>query len=419
MWAKSELAKNWRIITACGVGVGAGITGIPFYTLGLFVVPLEQQFGWSRTEVQGMFSVFAIAGLIVIPLIGWMTDCYGSRKVALGALLGTVVGYCCLGLATRSLTSFYVGAALLGILGAGTSPISWTKVIGGWFNKQRGMALGLALAGTGIAGFLAPKYVSLILAEFDWRAAYLGLALIPLVAFFVVFRLLKDPPSALKSNSENDQNSSAQTDNNGVDLQTAARHYRFWLLMAAFFLVSTGIGGTIPNLFPLLTGTGIAGSTVASILGLLGISVILGRLIAGVLLDRLWAPGVAAFMLIMPAFAAVMLSQEQIAIYQVIIAVILVGIAAGAEFDLIAYLVSRYFGLAHYGKIYSMVYAAFFLGSGIAPPIFGYFYDTQGSYSLIMYCAAGLFLAGGSSLLLLGRYPGFEDIHYATTTTKA
>ncbi len=402
---QSELARSWKTVVACGVGVGAGTTGIPFYTLGLFVAPLEQQFGWSRTQVQGMFSVFALAALLVLPLIGWMTDRYGSRKVALLALLGTAVGYVCLGALTQSLYSFYFGAACLGILGAGTSPITWTKVIGGWFNKQRGIALGLALAGTGVAGFLAPKYVSIILAGFDWRVAYLGLAIISLVAFILVYFFLAEPPI----DERQDQTSSPLT-TNGIDLASAAKAYRFWVLMVAFFLVSMAIGGTIPNLFPLLTGNGLSSARAASILGLLGLSVIFGRLIAGVLLDRIWAPAVAAFMLILPALAAVILSQAEISNSQVVLAVVLVGVAAGAEFDLIAYLVSRYFGLAHYGKIYSMVYCSFFLASGIAPPTFGYFYDVQGSYSIIMLCAAGLFIVGALMLLSLGRYPDYSEI---------
>ena len=410
---KSELAQNWKTVLACGVGVGAGTTGIPFYTLGLFVAPLEQQFGWSRTQVQGMFSVFAIAALLVLPLIGWMTDRYGSRKVALSALLGTSIGYLSLALMTNSLTSFYFGAACLGILGAGTSPITWTKVIGSLFNKQRGLALGLALAGTGFAGFLAPKYVSILLEVFDWRNAYLGLAAIPLLAFVLVYFFLPDPTQKQTSDSNSANQQPAELElkpDLGIDLKTASHGYRFWVLMIAFFLVSLAIGGTIPNLFPLLTDKQMEPAQVASILGLLGISVILGRLFAGLLLDRFWAPAVAAIMLALPAFAVVILSQGQISTPQAIVAVMLVGLAAGAEFDLIAYLVSRYFGLAHYGKIYSMVYCSFFLASGIAPPIFAYFYDTQGSYSIIMLYAAGLFIIGAILLLLLGRYPNYNKV---------
>lgn len=405
MWKNSELAKHWTTILACGVGVGAGTTGIPFYTLGLFIGPLEQEFGWTRAQVSSMFLVFVIAGLLVMPLIGWMTDRFGSRQVALTALLGTIVGYLSLGLLTHSLITFYVGAALLGLLGTGTSPITWTKVIGGWFNKQRGLALGLSLAGTGVAAFLAPKYVNLIMSDsyrhgWGWREAYIGLAIIPLVAFLIVFRLLKDPISH-----------SGQKDNSylyGVDLKTATKSYRLWVLILAFFMISAAISGTIPNLFPLLTGKGLEPAKAASILGLLGVSVILGRLVAGFCLDRIWAPAVAAFMLVMPAIALVMLSQQEITVYQVVIAVFLIGLTAGAEFDLMAYLVSRYFGLAHYGKIYAILYGAFFLAAGFGPMIFGHFYDMYSSYAKIMLWASGLFVAGGLSILLLGRYPDLE-----------
>jgi len=401
---QSELREHWRTVLACGVGVGAGTTGIPFYTLGIFVQPLGEQFGWSRSEVQGMFTVFAIAGLFTIPLIGWATDQYGSRRVALIALIGTCIGYLCLSLFTHSLVSFYAAAGCLGVLGAGTNPISWTKVIGHWFDRQRGLALGLALAGTGLAGLVAPKYVSWIVDGLGWRAAYLGLAIIPIAAFVVVYFLLekeKTKQSAKITDTSTDKST-------GLTLVQASHQYQFWLLVFAFLLVSIAIGGTIPNLFPLLIDASISKADAASVLGLLGLSVILGRVIAGFFLDKYWAPAVAAFMLLLPSISTIIFAQATLSMPDIILGIVLIGIAAGAEFDLIAYLVSRYFGLRHYGKIYSMLYATFVFGSGIAPPIFAYFHDLHGSYNLVMTSATVLFISGATSLLLLGRYPKFN-----------
>ena len=88
---------------------------------------------------------------------------------------------------------------------------------------------------------------------------------------------------------------------------------------------------------------------------------------------------------------------------------ILIGFAAGAEFDIIAYLASRYFGLKNYGKIYSLLYAAFALGAAVAPAIFGRAHDKFGNYDQIFFVSAILFLLGSVILLGLGKYPVFSE----------
>lgn len=396
-----ELTQRWPIVVACHFGIATGVTGLPFYTLGLFVGPLEAERGWSRGETQVMFTLFTFVGLACVPLVGTLVDRYGVRPVALTSMLGASIGFALLGYGSDSLSGYYLCGALLAVLAAGTSPISWTRAIGGWFDRQRGLALGLALAGTGLSAFLAPAYVAWLTAQFSWQTAYLGLATLPLLAWPVVYALLREPPpvSAIRTGA---QSSASETD---PDLPTAMRSYRFWVIALGFFAVSMGIGGSIPNLVPLMTDAGIARADAAALVGGLGLSVIGGRLLAGWLIDRLWAPGVAAVMLAVPAVSALLLAQETLAPATLPLAVALIGLAAGAEFDLIAYLVSRYFGMTHYAKIYALLYMVFMFGAGIAPPLFGYWYDAAGSYRDILYAAAGAFVLGASALLTLGRYP--------------
>ncbi len=414
--AVSELKQRWTIVLACTIGVGTGVTGLPFYTLGLFVLPLQEQFGWSRAETQGMFTIFTFAGLACVPFIGFLVDRYGVRRVVLTSLLGAAVGFALIGLATESLASFYLLGGLLAVLAAGTSPISWTRAITGWFDKQRGIALGLALAGTGIAGWLAPQYVASLLAQFGWREAYIGLAVLPAIAWFFVYWLLEDPPSPVLAREvagdslvTDDRVSSPAAPANqadlGISLHEALRQRHFWLIGVGFFLVSMGVGGSIPNLVPLMVDAGISVVQAAAYVSWLGLSVIVGRVVAGLLIDRFWAPGVAAIMLSLPAVAALLLSQGALSPTLLLLSIGLIGLAAGAEFDLIAFLVGRYFGTLHYAKIYALLYALFMFGAGIAPPLFGYCYDLLGSYQPILLVSAGLFVVGAGLLLLLGRYP--------------
>ncbi len=399
--SRSEIARHWAIVLASGIGIGAGVTGIPFYTLGLFVQPLGEEFTWTRAQVQGMFTVFSVAGLLVVPMIGWLTDNLGVRRLVLLSLSGTVLGYVGLALLTRSIPSFYLAAALIAVLGAGTTPITWTKAISGWFDRQRGLALGLALSGTGFAALTAPNYVAWLLDRFGWREAYLGLALIPLVALPFVYLFLKDPPGTTGG-----QNSTEQA-HTGVTLSQAVRDWKLWLIFLSFFLLSGAIGGSIPNLVPMMMDASIDRGKAASIVGLIGLAVIAGRVVVGFCIDRFWAPGVAAVVQSLPVISALILIQPELSIPLVSAAVILIGFAAGAEFDLIAYLVGRYFGLRHYAKIYVIPYAGFAIAAGIMPTLFGHLFDLHGSYTLVMKICAAMFGSGALMLLALGRYPQF------------
>jgi MFS family permease len=191
----------------------------------------------------------------------------------------------------------------------------------------------------------------------------------------------------------------------GVTLRQALKSRYFWTIASAFFLVSIGIGGTIPNLIPMLQDGGLAPATAASVVGAIGLSVIFGRIIAGYLIDRLWAPGVAFVMLSLPAVSCLILAGDVQSVGRATIAAAIIGLAAGAEFDLISYLTSRYFGLKHYGKIYVWQFAAFSIGAGLAPPVFGRVFDLYASYRPILIAAAILYVLGSATLLTLGKYP--------------
>ena len=136
----------------------------------------------------------------------------------------------------------------------------------------------------------------------------------------------------------------------------------------------------------------------------LGYSVYAGRLIAGYLLDFIWAPAIACALMIMPAISMMMFAGADPSYSQMVIAIVLLGVAAGVEYDLLAYLVSRYFGVRSYARIYGALYALFGLGAGFGPAAFGAVYSNTGSYDQALYYSMWGFIICSLALLLLGRY---------------
>ena len=125
----------------------------------------------------------------------------------------------------------------------------------------------------------------------------------------------------------------------------------------------------------------------------------------GYLLDRLWGPALAAVVIVLPVISCLVLAGGVQSTPVMLVSVILVGFAAGAEFDMVAFLTARYFGLKHFGSLYGVLYAFFVSASGFAPGLFGKAFDATHNYTLILNASAVALVVGGIMVLFLGRYP--------------
>ena len=403
----SEFRCGFKPLFGALVGAGCGITSIMFYTHGTFVVAISENTEWSRGEVQFAFTIMSLMALFTAPSVGWMVDRFGPRSVALVSLVGFFIGCLTLSLTGTNLIYYYTGWAVLAVLGAGTLPITWTTLINKWFTINRGLALGITLSGTGIAASVAPSYASWLITQYDWQTAYLLLgATSTAIALPMVYLFFHYPIAVTKTNY--DQGNTPDLSEIGLSLKEAVSGYKFWILSISIIFVSGSIAGLITNIVPLLTDKSLSVIEASGYTGLIGISVIIGRLGIGYLMDRIWAPLIAAIFLTLPAIGAMMLVNIELQPLLLSISIILIGLAAGAEIDLFAYLSSRYFGLKNYGVIYGIIFMIFSVSAGIAPAVFGFSFDRYGSYDFIFSVAAILSLMGGLSMLLLGAYPQFD-----------
>ena len=398
---------GWRVLVASLVGVVFGLSALPFYTLGVFSDPMAADLGWSRADVQSGLLFSMIATVLVAGLTGWAIDRFGARAMAMAGQVGLAFGLLLLSAQGENPTLWKVAWFLLAAMAIGTTPLTWSRGIAAWFINGRGTALGIALSGSGITAVIAPPLVGWVIEEYGWRAGYMTLALaVLLIALPCTWLLFRVRPAAAVSSS-----GSIQTEP-GLTFREALRGYRFWLILVSFASISFGIGGTIPNLVPMLNEAGIADA--AYYASILGGMVIVGRLFAGYLLDRFWAPLVAVALLALPSASCVLLANN----WSPGLAAALMGLAGGAEFDLVAFLCARYFGMRSYGRIYAWQWAGFALAAGIGTTAFAAVRDASGSYAPVLYLAAALMAGGGLLLTALGRYPVFTH-HQATPNNGA
>jgi len=404
----SEFRAGIKPLMGAMIGAGCGLSSISFYTHSVFVSSISYDTGWSRGDVQLGVSIMILLAIITAPLIGTMVDRYGARVIGLISIPLYGFAMVCFVFVEDQLWSYYLIWVLMSVIAAGTLPVTWTRVVNGWFDRYRGIALGITLAGTGIAATLGPMYVTWLIDVYGWRLAYVLLAgTITIISFPSVYFLFKErTKKEINQNSNGKISSSNET---GLIFSKAIKSYRFWAIGFALILAAAGISGLITNSVPMLIDRGITRTDAAEYAGLIGLSVIIGRLVVGFLLDYFWAPLIAAIFLAAPLFSAYILGSSIESSFYISLSMIIIGLAAGAELDLLAFLVSRYFGLLDYGKLYGALYIFFSLGAGFAPVTFGKTFDIFGNYSLVLNIVAVMSVCSGMLMLTLGSYPKLES----------
>ena len=403
-----EQRRGWLVVLAAMVGVAVGLSPLPFYTIGMFAPELSKAFGWSFASMMGSIGVQSAVVMVSGPVAGFAVDRWGARPVALVSLVLFGLCFMSLSLSNGSLMLYYAQWGVMSVVGAGTLSATWTRVVNGWFDRNRGLALGLASTGTGLTGFLIKPFAAWIIADYGWRTAFVAIGLLPIVLGVPVvlwlFRENRDAPGAVTP-----QAGEPIVEEYGVTLIEALRSVRFWVLGAAFLLIAFALTAPTPNLENIFKTFHFSLSEIARVTAGFGLAVIAGRIIGGWLLDRFWAPACAFVILLFPAFGSWMLSGETLSGQGALAAVICLGFGAGFEFDLLAYLISRYFGQRHYGVIYGCFYTVIAFGGGLGPVVYGYAFDTSGTYRGALLVGVCCVLAGGALLFLLGPYPRWED----------
>lgn len=396
-----EFKAGWRVVVAGLAGVALGLPGLPFYTVGLFASALAAEFGWSFASI--FFGLVFVTGamLMVGPLAGLLIDRCGARLVSALSLAGLGLAYMTLAASDGSLARYYLSWALIAVLGIGATPAAFTRMVNGAFERRRGLALGLVLSGSGLFAFLVKPLGFLVIGALGWRAAILAIGALPVLVAAPL--ALWGFPSTAPGSAPRAGVSAAGAE--GLSARQALRSRAFWLLGAAFIPMSLAIAAPLPTLETLLLWRGLSPAQVAHVTSLIGIAIVAGRVGGGLLLDRVWAPLIGAAILTLGAVGWLLLSFSAADVVAATVFAGLLGLVAGVELDLMAYLVARYLGMRSYATLYASLYGVFAVGAGLGPSLYAHVFDRTGSYALVVDACALMLGAGAVVLLFLGPYP--------------
>jgi len=391
--------SRWWVVFASVLGLLVGNGPVMQFTFGTLMPPITRQFGWSR----GMVSTAMVVGLwitgISTPLVGRLVDRFGIRAVALPAILLFSLATASVAWVPASAAAFIALYALMGLGAAGQTPLIYAKAVSMRFDRQRGLALGIAMAGVGLGAAVVPQFAQAMIGLAGWRGAYAGLGVLTFVLAFPAVALFVGRPDSDSKPVVQRPNVSMP----GLTGMEALRTARFWTLAFSFFIVAGTTGGVISHLVPLMSDRGVSLQTATAMVGIAGAALIGGRMLSGFLADRIHAPYVAAVFFFAPLIGIVVLLTTPRA-EGAALGTLLVGIGVGAEVDLIAFLLSRYLGMRSFGEIYGYFFAIFMLGAGLGPFAMGMSYDRTGSYRYMLVCFAAALALASLPMLRLGAY---------------
>ena len=381
------------------VGLSFGPSVVAILAISPFIPPIEAEFGWSRVQVSLAATIVSYMVVFVSPLQGFLVDRLGPRKVILTSIPLFALSLASLYWLPDSLPIYYTIWVLIPLFSIGLWPLGYLQAVSQWFEKKLGLALGCANAGIGVGSTIVPLIVAALIAGYDWRTAFLGLAAIVFfvtwpVTFFTIKELSGEEVQATKGSAS------------GTTFRDAIREPVFFMLCAAFFLLGLTATSLVTQQVPLLIEAGWSQTDASFVQALFGFALLFARVFIGFIIDHFFAPRVMQIVSVGGAVSCVLYA---IAPDAGILSALLLGFLLGAEFDVLAFLIKRYFGNVAYGRLYGVIFGVFYLGSGLGIVGLAAIRQAFGSYD------AGLFMAAGILLCCVVLTSFFPDYRYKAT----
>jgi MFS family permease len=408
MNGRAKLFYGWWVVAACALGCFLSPGTIVVLSFGVFIKPLVQDFHAGRAAISLAFTIHNLIGAACHPLNGRFVDRIGPRKVILTGTVMFGIVLLSSGLIGARIAYLYLLFAALGFTNGIVSPVPYGAVISRWFDRRRGLALGLTLLGVGLGAIVLPLVAHRLIITGGWRTAYAALGgAVLLLTLPVLASVLRDDPKEKGLLPDGapaaDRSEPGNGRLDGLSWHEIWHQPAFWLLICVFFLAGASVHACVLHMAALLSDRGITAQGAALGTSVVGLSILIGRVATGYLLDRFFAPRLATLLFGCASIGIAMLwvgSVGKIAVF----AAFLVGLGMGAEVDLIAYCMSRYFGLKSFGVAYGFGFSAFVLAGALGTLLMGAGFDATHSYTLPLGIFFFSMAAAAAMMTRLGPY---------------
>jgi len=396
------ISYGWMIVTSaflitfitCGVN----------FSYGVFFLPIVNEFGWSRGLGSGVMLVAGIAYASTLPLTGILADRYGYKWV-----LAVSAGCLSLGLILSStitkLWQLYIFTGLLVGLSISASFAIPVALVSLWFTRKQGLALGIATLGISLGTATIPVLISYLITTTGWRPALLMAGVAVAVICIPATLLMRNPPRnsiAREAAFDPEKEAANHTSDleTGLTLPAAVRTGQFWMIFITFLLFLSSLGLVMLHLVPYAVDSGMAPVQAATLLTLIGVFGLGGRLASGVLSDRIGIKPIMLFCTVLLGLniAYIAFSNTAWAFY---IFASIYGVTYSGFVTQMVRITRVTFGGKSLGSVFAALMVSDGIGFGFGPWIAGNIFDATGSYQASFLAAAiGLMLAGVLTMLI-------------------
>jgi len=421
---KDRLFYGWIVVAA--FFIISPITVGTRLSFGVFFKSIESEFYINRAVTSSIFSVYMVLSGVFVILGGWALDRYGPRIVVLLMGLFTGLSLVLTGQIT-ALWQLFITYSFLLAIGTSASFVVLMSTVSRWFDKKKGLALGIAGSGAGLGILVMAPFATYLISTFDWRTAFL---IIGIITWFIVIplsRLLKKDPSeigalldGLESNSR--VKCEQKRDNKEEDfypaylsLLQAARTRSFWLILFILLLFSSCMYLIFTHLVPHVTDIGFSAEEAATVLSLTGVTYIAGRVLMGAISDRIGRKIAGIICALLQAGAMVLIIWAS-DLWMLYLFALVYGFANAGMGPIVAALASDTFGLGKLGVILGVLDAGFAVGAAIGPIAGGLIFDTSKSYIMAFLLSAVALLV---MALLIGLVRQETNRNYEQSRTSA
>lgn len=377
-----SLYYGWiMVIVSC---LALSVHTFLFYSFGIFLKPLTEEFGWERGTLSLAWSITMImGGLLGIPA-GKLADKYGPRPLA--TVNGLLAGIAFLLLSQiNALWQVYLIFGLLISIANSCLFVPIVSSIPRWFTKNRGSAVGIVVAGIGLGGIVTPILAQWLISDYGWRRAYIVLGIITLVVITSLAQFMKRGPQQAKMEQSEEENiEDIQVVGlvaGDLSFTQAIRTGRFWIfgLLLFFFFFTVQI--ILVHIAPHAIDIGISPVIAASIISIIAGSSVISRFSAGFISDKIGLRVTlsACLLMVTLALTLVLFAKE---LWMFYVFTIIFGLAEGGVIPLQNLIPPELFGLGSLGTILASLLFFGTVGGAIGAPLAGYIFDVRGSYSL-------------------------------------
>ena len=399
---RAHVHRGWLVASAAFISATVSI-GSYQYIFGLFIVPLEESFGWSRTEISASLSFVAL-GTLTGPLVGSMLDRFGSRPVMVVSLLLTGLSFVLRPMMTE-LWHLYAISALQFAAFNGTVMLPAGRLVGIWFKEGKGRALGLTMMGNNFGGLVLTPLIGAILVVSSWQTAFYAVAGMFLAALIYAFAFVSENVPAEPRGDTEERRPVRRPALTGASLHEALHTRDFYVLAVVTPIGSLAFAVLLPHLIAHFTLAGTSVGVASGALSVLAAFGMAGKLAFGALGERITARRALMVSFTVTIIGiALMIRPGPVAM--VWISSALFGFGMGAFGPLYTMVVQDNFGLRRFGAISGLLNLTSGVTFAIGPILGGLTYDLAETYEPVFIAVIAIVGAGVLLLKLVRGPPG-------------